>query len=170
MLTLVCFRLHFTDAAVVCLYLILVALVSLKGSFVASAVISLLATGCLDYYFSPPIFSFEISDPLNLLTIVAFLTSSAVVTGLATRLQQARREAYADMEHRRRAEEALRRSEAYLADAQKLSHVGSFTWNALAKESTWSDESYRIFELDPDAPVTLGRILPVTPVPFTAAR
>jgi PAS domain S-box-containing protein len=158
-LTLVCFRLHVTDAAVVCLYLILVALVSLKGSFVASAVISLLATGCLDYYFSPPIFSFEISDPLDLLTIVAFLTTSAVVTGLATRLQQAMREAYADMENRRRTEEALRRSEAYLADAQKLSHVGSFTWKALAKESTWSDESYRIFELDPTERPTLERIL-----------
>jgi PAS domain S-box-containing protein len=158
-LTLVCFRLHFTDAAVVCLYLILVALVSLKGSFVASTVVSLLATGCLDYYFSPPLFSFEISDPLNLLALIAFLAASAVVTGLSSRLHQARREAYADMENRRRAEEALRRSEAYLADAQTLSHTGSFSRRLSTGEITWSDETYRIFGLDPAETLTLERIL-----------
>ena len=48
----------------------------------------------------------------------------------------------------RASEEALRRSEAYLAEAQRLSHTGTFAFNATAAVY-WSEESYRIWELDP---------------------
>jgi len=48
----------------------------------------------------------------------------------------------------RASEEALRRSEAYLAEAQRLSHTGTFAFNATASVY-WSEESYRIWELDP---------------------
>jgi PAS domain S-box-containing protein len=50
----------------------------------------------------------------------------------------------------RRSEVALRRSEAYLAMAQSLSHTGSFGWHIATGEIFWSLETYRIFELDPD--------------------
>jgi PAS domain S-box-containing protein len=40
----------------------------------------------------------------------------------------------------------LKRSEAYLAEAQRLSHTGSFGWNPDTGEIVWSDETYRIFE------------------------
>ena len=46
------------------------------------------------------------------------------------------------------AEEALRRSEAYLAEGQRLSHTGSFGWNVQSGENYWSEETYRIFEFD----------------------
>ncbi|MGZ2488154.1 signal transduction histidine kinase/CheY-like chemotaxis protein [Rhizobium pisi] len=49
---------------------------------------------------------------------------------------------------RRKAEEALRRSERYLAEAQKLSKTGSFGWNIASGEIYWSDETYRIFECE----------------------
>jgi predicted ATPase/signal transduction histidine kinase/ActR/RegA family two-component response regulator len=49
---------------------------------------------------------------------------------------------------RRRAEEALLRSEAYLAEAQTLSHTGSFGWNAATGEIYWSTETFRIYEFD----------------------
>ena len=49
---------------------------------------------------------------------------------------------------RKRAEEALRRSEAYLAEAQRLSYTGTFAFNATAPVY-WSEESYRIWGLDP---------------------
>ena len=49
---------------------------------------------------------------------------------------------------RKRAEEALRRSEAYLAEAQRLSHTGTWVYNATGL-LYWSDESYRIWGLDP---------------------
>ena len=49
---------------------------------------------------------------------------------------------------RKEAENALRQSEAYLAQAQELSHTGSFGWRAATGEITWSNETYRIFQCD----------------------
>ena len=53
----------------------------------------------------------------------------------------------------------LRRREAYLAEAQRLSHTGSFGWKPGSGEHAWSDETYRIFEYDPAEKVTLGTIM-----------
>jgi hypothetical protein len=53
----------------------------------------------------------------------------------------------------------LRRREAYLAEAQRLSHTGSFGWKPGSEEHAWSDETYRIFEYDPAEKVTLGTIV-----------
>jgi signal transduction histidine kinase len=58
-----------------------------------------------------------------------------------------------------RAEEALRRSEAYLAEAQKLSHTGSFGWDVSRGKIYWSQETFRIFEYDPLTEPTLELIL-----------
>ena len=54
-----------------------------------------------------------------------------------------------DIEDRKRAEEALRRSEAYLAEGQKLSHTGSWALNLSSGDLFWSQETYRIFGFDP---------------------
>ena len=64
-----------------------------------------------------------------------------------------------DVDDRRRAEDELRRSEAFLADAQRLSRTGSFSWQVEAEEMEWSEETYRIYELDPGTPVTFGLVL-----------
>ena len=56
---------------------------------------------------------------------------------------------------RTQAENALRRSQAYLAEAQRLSLTGSFSWHAATGVITWSEETYRIFELDPGVKPTL---------------
>jgi PAS domain S-box-containing protein len=53
-----------------------------------------------------------------------------------------------DVTAAKQAEEKLRRSEAYLAEAQKLSHTGSFGWSVLSGEIYWSEETYNIFEQD----------------------
>ena len=53
----------------------------------------------------------------------------------------------------------LRRREAYLAEAQRLSHTGSFGWRPRCGESVWSDETFRIFEYDPAEKVTLDMIM-----------
>jgi PAS domain S-box-containing protein len=53
----------------------------------------------------------------------------------------------------------LRRREAYLAEAQILSHTGSFGWKPDTGEIVWSDETYRIFEYDPAEKLTLDRIM-----------
>jgi signal transduction histidine kinase len=49
----------------------------------------------------------------------------------------------------------LRRSEAYLSEAQRLSHTGTFGWKASSGEIYWSEESFRIFEYDPASTPTL---------------
>jgi PAS domain S-box-containing protein len=53
-----------------------------------------------------------------------------------------------DVTERRVAEAAIRRSEAYLAEAQRLSRTGSFGWKPDEGEVVWSEETYRIFEFD----------------------
>jgi C4-dicarboxylate-specific signal transduction histidine kinase len=63
-----------------------------------------------------------------------------------------------EVAERKRAEEALKRSEAFLAEAQRLSLTGSFSWRIDTDEITFSEQLYRIFELDPDVPVTLEQI------------
>jgi PAS domain S-box-containing protein len=53
-----------------------------------------------------------------------------------------------DITERKKAEDALRRSDAYLTEAQKLSLTGSFGWKVSSGELFWSEESFRIFGYD----------------------
>src|ERR1700739_4438520 len=55
-----------------------------------------------------------------------------------------------DITQRKRAEEALQRSEAYLAEAQKLTHTGSWVWNVRTDVLFWSQEVFRIYDYDPE--------------------
>ena len=52
----------------------------------------------------------------------------------------------------------LERSEAYLAEAQRLSHTGSFGWKPDTGEIIWSAETYRIFEYDPAITPTIDLV------------
>jgi len=53
----------------------------------------------------------------------------------------------------------LRRREAYLAEAQRLSHTGSFGWRPGCGTHVWSDETYCIFEYDPAEKITLNMMM-----------
>ena len=53
-----------------------------------------------------------------------------------------------DIEDRKQAEDALRQSQAYLSEAQRLSHTGSFSWKVSSGEIFWSEEMYRIFQCE----------------------
>jgi PAS domain S-box-containing protein len=64
-----------------------------------------------------------------------------------------------DIEDRKQAENALRRSEAYLAEAQTLSHTGSFGWDVSSGEIYWSAETFRIFAFEPKTKVTIELIV-----------
>jgi PAS domain S-box-containing protein len=69
-----------------------------------------------------------------------------------------------DIDERKKAEEKLQRSEAFLAQGQSISHTGSFGWNFVSRETYWSDETYQIYECDrtakPAFRLTLPRIHP----------
>ena len=57
---------------------------------------------------------------------------------------------YRDITERKKAEEKLRRSEAFLSEGQRLSHTGSWSRCVSTGELTWSKESFRIFGLNPE--------------------
>jgi PAS domain S-box-containing protein len=66
---------------------------------------------------------------------------------LAPSVLRALREA-TERAERKRAQESLRQSETYLAEAQRLSCTGSFGWNVSSGEIYWSEETHKIFEYD----------------------
>jgi PAS domain S-box-containing protein len=65
-----------------------------------------------------------------------------------------------DVTPRKLAEEELRRSEVYLAEAQRLSSTGSFSWNPRTDKIIWSEENYRIFGISRDLAPTRELIRP----------
>jgi PAS domain S-box-containing protein len=77
---------------------------------------------------------------------------------LVPSVQRALREAKQKAEQKR-AKEALRQSETYLAEAQSLSHTGSFGWKPSTGEIIWSEETFRIFQYDRTTKPTVKLIL-----------
>jgi len=76
------------------------------------------------------------------LTVLPLMDKSGEVIG-ASKIAR-------DITERKRAEEKLRRSEACLAEGQRLSHTGSWAWNVHTGDLFWSQEQFRIFGLDPE--------------------
>jgi PAS domain S-box-containing protein len=70
----------------------------------------------------------------------------------ASRVAQEQRitERTQELAERKRAEEALRRSEASLREAQRIARLGNWQWNIVTNELRWSDEIYEIFGLKRD--------------------
>ncbi|MBI1396154.1 MAG: PAS domain S-box protein [Betaproteobacteria bacterium] len=65
-----------------------------------------------------------------------------------------------DITERKRSEELLRRSEATLAAAQRMAHLGSWRWDVARDLSVWSEETFRIFGVDPILfPVSMDGLL-----------
>jgi PAS domain S-box-containing protein len=77
---------------------------------------------------------------------------------LVPSVTRALREA-SDRAERRQADAKLGRQQAYLAEAQKLSHTGSFGWDVVSGEIHWSEETLRIFGVEPDSKVTTELIV-----------
>jgi len=259
LVTFVCFRLNVSITTAVLLYLIVVILASLTGSFVLSVVVSIIAILCLDYFFTEPLFTIDVTlrEPLNLVGVITFLGTALVITSLMSKVRKSfevlreqagllnlthdtvfvrdmndvitywnrgaeerygwtREEAVGkvfhqlmqtifpvaleeintallrtgrwegelvhlkrdgtqvivesrwsmlqdeqgrplaifetnnDITERKRVEDALRKSDSYLAEAQKLTHMGAWAFCPSTPErSYWSSEYYRIYGFDP---------------------
>jgi len=133
LLSLACFLLGLNFATAAFALLIAIVLLSLRDSIVSSVIFSLVAMAWLAFLFIEPDNSFAVNGLEDMATLVAFpITSLAIVSLISAR---------------KRAEHALSRSQAYLEEAQKLSHTGSFGWDVSSGELFWSDETFRIYDL-----------------------
>jgi PAS domain S-box-containing protein len=132
-----------------------------------------------DYYIMPPLHSFAIKSE-ELPRFVVFSVSATVAASLSAaqrsateslrrardiltetvkELQRTNDALQAESRERMQIEDRLRRSEGYLAEAQRLTHTGSFGWRVPSGEIHWSDETYRIFGWDPQTKPTMEVIL-----------
>src|SRR3984885_14441752 len=68
-------------------YLVVLVLLSLVTNLSSLIVLSLIGVGCLSYFFAPPIYSFRVDYPRDLMTISAFVITSFVVNFLVTRVR-----------------------------------------------------------------------------------
>jgi PAS domain S-box-containing protein len=86
-ITAICsyFRLHLGPAAFA--YILLIAPLSMLGSYGASIVLSLIATACLSYFFARPLFDVRVDYLEDLVAVAAFVTTSLIVTALTTRVR-----------------------------------------------------------------------------------
>jgi C4-dicarboxylate-specific signal transduction histidine kinase len=103
---------HFATAGF-CLIIVL-SLLSLGGRFFDSLVLSVVAIGCLDFFFIPPIFSLEVGSRMDILPMAAFLTTSLIITGLTAKI-------------RRAAAEELRQTRTALARFARVAALGELT-------------------------------------------
>ncbi len=127
-----------TDAPSSCFFIavVLSGLYGGKGPGILAVALSTLG---FDYFFLPPRFHF-IVEPSSFPRLAAFLGANILIAGL---IEAKRRES-------RQAEAALRKSESYLAEAEKLSHAGSWAWDVNRRETVyWSAEMYLLYKRDP---------------------
>jgi PAS domain S-box-containing protein len=129
-----------------------------------------LACLALSYYFLEPLYSFAVNSdemPRLVVFIVAALLVGSLsaaqrsateslrgarddLIGTVQQLQRTNQALQAESGERKRAEEALRRSEGYLAEAQRLTRSGSWAWNVRTGTVFWSQEIFRIYDYDPE--------------------
>jgi two-component system, OmpR family, sensor histidine kinase KdpD len=88
LVSFVCYRFRLNLSVTAFIYLIVIVLQARIGSFASSAAVSLAAVLCLDFFFVPPLFSFEVTNPLDILALISFLTTGLVITGLTTRVRE----------------------------------------------------------------------------------
>jgi K+-sensing histidine kinase KdpD len=98
-ITYVCFWVGFGMGRTVFVYLILIALVSLLGTFSVSVVLSIIAVACLNYFFVPPLFEFRVDDPDDIVRLAAFFTTALIVTALIGKLRKSEMRFRAFVDH-----------------------------------------------------------------------
>jgi PAS domain S-box-containing protein len=85
----ICFHLGARLATAVCVFLIIIVLLSLMDSLISSLVFSVIAVGLLDYFFTSPILSFAVDTPQDIVTLTTYFITAFAITGLVRRKRDA---------------------------------------------------------------------------------
>jgi len=170
--------LHLQDAPV-SLFLCAVILSAWFGGIWPGLLAAALSAFTFYYSFLPPIDSLG-AKPDEIPRLLVFMVSALFVGALSVaqrsateslrrarddlkvgfqEIRQTNEALQSESHERMHAENRLRRSEAYLAEAQRLTHTGSFGWSVRSGEIRWSDETFRIFECDSKTKPTLEVVL-----------
>jgi PAS domain S-box-containing protein len=88
LLTLVCFRLELNFATTAFAYLISIAVLSLMGTLMGSFFLSVVTVGLLNYFFVQPLFSLRVEYPQDVLALIAFLTTSVIISSLTAKARK----------------------------------------------------------------------------------
>ena len=137
LLTVVCAQLHTLSSVPALLFMVIIVMISLQGRFIPAIFVSLVAIVCLDYWFIKPGFPIASEGTLDVVGLVAYLTTAIVITSLLAKVRRSFRE--------------LHLSEGRLAEGERLSRTGSWTWTVSNRENVyWSAGHFRIFGFDPD--------------------
>jgi C4-dicarboxylate-specific signal transduction histidine kinase len=152
LLTFVCFRFRVGLTITSLLYLTVVVLASVTDAVVATVFVSILTVLCLNYFFTQPLFSLRMDDPLDIVALVVFLGTALLITRLMSQRKQAEEalqkvlgelelkvqertaelarandELRSEINERQRAEEALQKAQAELAHVSRLMTLGELT-------------------------------------------
>jgi C4-dicarboxylate-specific signal transduction histidine kinase len=134
LVTWACFQLGLNVATTGFGFLIVIILLSLFDCFVLSIFFSIIAVGCLDYFFMEPLFSFTVASIEDIMALAAFLIASFTTTGLLRRSRQVG-EALMDVTAAGRTDDELHRVQAELAHVIRLTTLGELA-GSLAHEIT----------------------------------
>src|SRR2546426_2235115 len=132
----------------------------IAGAVVLGAAIPVMHyTGMAAAHFTPSGMPADLFRAISISTLgtAGIVSATLIVLGLALLTSWVdRRFAAQTLELQ---EEKLHQSEAYLSEAQRLSHTGSFGWRLATGEIVWSEETYRIFQYDRTTTPTVESVL-----------
>jgi PAS domain S-box-containing protein len=86
--TWVCFRLGFNFATVICVFLVIIVFLSLLDSLISSLIFSAISVGILNFFFTEPLFSFNVSAREDIAGLIAFFVVSFAVTTLVRQIRK----------------------------------------------------------------------------------
>ncbi|HEX4552620.1 MAG TPA: PAS domain S-box protein [Xanthobacteraceae bacterium] len=131
-------------------YLVVLVLLSLVSDFYSLIVLSFIGVGCLNYFFTPPLFSFRVDYPQDVIALSAFAMTSLVISFLVTRVRAEQHDHVRTSEtlrdanerlkaanialrienvERKQAEQALREREAKMRRLVDANIIGTFIWD-----------------------------------------
>ena len=122
-LTFVAFELHADLTIALCLYVAFIVIIALVGNVALSIVASIVTVGFMDWFFTPPLFSVQIGDPLDAVALALFVLISLSITTLIARLRLRSKQLETARVHLDEQIAARAQTEEFLQQAQDVARV-----------------------------------------------